>query len=69
MDNPPREAIAKYIEDYQVENNILIGAPGRLAAQMNGPSWSAVERNCINLHKGLVLGTEENAIEWYGREV
>ncbi len=69
MSNPSVIHIEKYILKYQTDHNIrLHKSIFELTSQLDGESWSTVERTCVNLHKQLLLEQHSNKTEQPGMQ-
>lgn len=68
INGPSDNAILKYIDDYQAKNNVGFGLIN--IKNLSGQPWSKVEDFCQNLHRNIVLGTNQTVSEniWICRE-
>lgn len=68
--NPPTSyAINKYVTNYQNNHKVDFGNIG--IDRLSGQPWSKIEDFCQNLHRSIVLGTNQTTLEniWIGKEV
>ncbi|WP_196596048.1 AAA family ATPase [Pectinatus frisingensis] len=68
INGPTDDAILKYIDDYQAKNNVGFGLIN--IKNLSGQPWSKVEDFCQNLHRNIVLDTNQTVPEniWICRE-